>query len=262
MYQPTSDVGRQLIFGYTRSIKNCDRSILDLFSDITIIHDNKIYPVPIVWGSQEKAVIYVFGENFINNEERKEEGLVDRITLPVLALHGTDIEFDASRFIYHEARDYRAGAGDSGLFNQEKRPFDTRFGISKGIPINRNYTLYVWAKYYENLMQIVEQIYLKFSPIAYIRFEGNRWETPVKLTGSASNITEDVGDRQTRILKYSFNLLAESHIQQPIKRDKTVLKIVQKYVVEGDLSVNSEIDTIIEEVEEGETPETINRGEN
>jgi hypothetical protein len=56
-----------------------------------------------------------------------------------------------------------------------------------------------------------------------------------------------------------FNLSAESHIQQPIKRDKTVLKIVEKYVVEGDLSPSAEIDTIIEEVEEGETPETIRR---
>ncbi len=108
-------------------------------------------------------------------------------------------------------------------------------------------------------MQIVEQIYLKFSPIAYLTVEGNRWETPVKMTGSANNVSEEVSDNQSRILKYTFNIMVETHIQQPIKRDKTVLKIVEKYVIEGDLSDSAEIDNLITEVKDGETPETIRK---
>ncbi|GAG77359.1 unnamed protein product, partial [marine sediment metagenome] len=117
-------------------------------------------------------------------------------------------------------------------------------------------TLNVWAKYYENLMQIVEQVIQKFSTIAYIKAEGIPWETPIKMTGSNNNVSDDVGDRGVRLLRYSFGIMAESHVTQPIRRDKTALKITEKYTIMGDLTPGGEIDTLITEAEEGDTPES------
>lgn len=253
MFQPTSEVGRNYIHGYAKCIRNTNLSTVDLFSDVTIIDDNIIYPVPIIWGTQEKAVIYTFGEQFVSNPDRQENGLVDRIRLPIIALSGGDIQFDQSRYTFHEAR-RRGGPTGKGIYNQEKKPFDTVYRFSKGIPVNISYTLTIWAKYYEHLMQMVEQILLKFSPIAYIKPEGIPWETIIKLENSSSNVNDDVGDRQERILKYVFSLTAESYIIQPVKRDKTVLSIKQKYVVLGDLTPSGEIENITEEVEDGEIP--------
>ena len=252
-YQPTSEVGRQYIFGYSKSIRNTNRAVLDLFSDVTILNedDNKIYPIPIIWGTQEKAVIYAFGEQFINNPDRRDAGLVDRIKLPMMALMGGDIPLAAGRYVYHEAK-------RKVSYGQERKPFDVVYRISKGIPVDMSFTLTLWAKYYEHLMQMVEQIIQKFSPIAYINPEGIPWETPVKMTGSSNNVGSDVGDRQVRILKYVFNFIAESHIVQPIRRDKTIHKITQRYVLMGDLAPsNSEIETVTEEIKEGEEPPSL-----
>jgi len=252
-YQPTSKVGRNYIFGYSKCIRNTNKSVMDLFSDITIIHEETIYPVPIIWGTQEKAVIYAFGEQFAANPDRKETGLVDRIRLPMIALTGGDIGLAEDRYIYHQAR-RRGGTSGKGFYGQEKRPYDVVYRFSKGIPVDMSFTLTLWAKYYEHLMQMVEQIFQKFSPIAYIKAEGIPWETPVKITGSSNNVNEDIGDRQVRILKYAFNLTAESHVTQPTRRDKTALKVTQKYVLMGDLVPDNEVETLVDEVEEGETP--------
>ncbi len=264
MYQPTSDVGRRYIFSYARGIRNTDRAVTDLFSDVAILNDKdgKIYPTPIIWGTAEKAALYVFGEQFVNNERRKEQGLVDRIILPIISLHGTGMEFDNTRYVYHEAlRNPTNEIEGMPAYRQEKKPYDTKMRMSKGIPINRSYALNIWTKYNEELSQILEQIYLKFSPIAYISVEGVPWETPVKIEGSANNISEDVADQQVRIFKYSFNLIAETHIAQPIRRDKTVLNITQKFVVADDLYPSEEAETLITQAQEGDTPENLNEGD-
>ncbi len=252
-YQPTSKVGRNYIFGYSKCIRNSNKAMMDLFSDITIMHEETIYPVPIIWGTQEKAVIYAFGEQFAANPDRQEDGLVDRIRLPMIALTGGDIGLAEDRYIYHGAR-RKGGNLGQGSYGQEKKPYDVIYRFSKGIPVDMTFTLTLWAKFYENLMQMVEQIFQKFSTIAYIKAEGIPWETPVKITGSSNNVNDDVGDRQVRVLKYVFNLTAESHITQPIKRDKTALEITQKYVILGDLVPDNEIETLVNKVKEGETP--------
>ena len=72
--------------------------------------------------------------------------------------------------------------------------------------------------------QILEQILLKFSPIAYIRVRGVPWETGVKLDSIANNLDVEPGDQNIRVVKYQFNLTAETYIPQPITRRKAVLK--------------------------------------
>jgi len=253
MFQPASGVGRQYIFGYSKCIRNANLAMMDLFSDILVVNDDQqAYQIPIIFGSQERAIIYAFGEQFVSNPDRQDKGLIDRVRIPMMALKPGDINFNQDRYVYHEAR--RRGNLEQGVYGQEKRPFDVIYQFSKGIPIDIDYTLMVWTKYYEHMMQIVEQILQKFSPIAYIKVEGIPWETAVRLEGSSNNMNDDVEDKQVRILKYNFTLKAESHISQPIKRDKTALKITQKHVILGDLERSSEIETIIEEAGENETP--------
>ena len=73
--------------------------------------------------------------------------------------------------------------------------------------------------------QIVEQVLLKFSPIAYIRVRGVSWETGVKLDSIANNLDTEPGDQNVRVIKFVFNMTAESYIPQPIRREKAVLKM-------------------------------------
>jgi hypothetical protein len=73
--------------------------------------------------------------------------------------------------------------------------------------------------------QILEQVLLKFSPVAYIRIQGvHNWETIVKLDSIANNLDTEPGDQQVRTVKYQFGMTAETFIPQPIVRKKAVLE--------------------------------------
>ena len=98
------------------------------------------------------------------------------------------------------------------------------FGTARGIPIDVGFTLYAWTLYIEDMNQIIEQLLLKFSPIAYIKVRGVPWETGVKLDSIANNLDVEPGDQNIRVVKYQFNLTAETYIPQPITRRKAVLK--------------------------------------
>ena len=95
--------------------------------------------------------------------------------------------------------------------------------------------------------QILEQIILKFSPVAYIKVRGVTWETQVKLDSIANNLEIEPGDQAVRVVKFQFNLTAESYIPQPIVRKKSVLST--KIELTNGLA-EEEIDAIVDRIEE------------
>jgi hypothetical protein len=199
--------------------------MLNLFNDIVVIDENgKAWPIPIIWGTQEKAVQFILADNV-----RKDDSLVvDRIRLPMLAIYNSDIQFDQTRYIYHKALDYLGryrSDGKPGFTINEKFERDTVFGVARGIPVNITYNLMAWTLYLEDMDQIIEQIMLKFSPVAYIRVRGVHWETMVTLDSVANNINFEPGDKQQRVIKYQFNMTTQTYIPQPIVRKKAVLKM-------------------------------------
>lgn len=214
---------RNVICRYAKGIRGCDEALKDMFSDIVVLNeDGKAFPVPIVWGTQERAVAAIMFDNV-----RKDNSLVvDRIRLPLLSIHQSDLQFNQDRYTYHQAtnwlRDIRPDY-KPGFTKQEYKPRDTVFGTARGIPVDLSYTLMAWTLYIEDMNQIVEQIITKFSPIAYIRVRGVQWETAVKLESLANNLETEPGDKNLRVIKYQFNFKAETYIPQPIKREKAVL---------------------------------------
>lgn len=219
-----SKPSRNVVHRYSKSIRACDEAMLDLFNNISVIdEDGKAHKVPIIWGTQEKAVAWILQDN-----TRKDGSLVvERIRLPVLAIYGSGVEFDQSRYLYHRALDYLRDLrpdNKPGFTVKERYERDTVFGVAKGIPINKSYTLIAWTMFMEDIDQILEQIFLKFSPIAYISVRGVKWETTVSLDSVANNVDYEPGDQNQRVIKYEFNLTAKTYIPQPIVRNKSVLK--------------------------------------
>jgi len=215
---------RNTIYRYSKSLRGADEAAMDLFRNIVAIdEDGKAWPVPIIWGTQEKAVAAILQDNV-----RKDNSLVvDRIKLPMLAIHTSDIQFNQQRYIYHKALNYMSSLrtdGKPGFTTNEKYERDTIFGVARGIPVDISYTLYAWTLYIEDMNQILEQIITKFSPIAYIKVRGVPWEIGVKLDSIANNVDVEPGDQNIRVVKYQFNITAETYIPQPIVRKKAVLK--------------------------------------
>jgi len=89
--------------------------------------------------------------------------------------------------------------------------------------------LYAWTRYLEDMNQIIEQIVPKFSSMAYIKVKGIPWEIPVKLDGIGNNLDIEVGDKNQRVIKYQFNMVAETYIPQPITKVPAVLKITTDF---------------------------------
>jgi|LakMenEpi03Aug12_release.lakeMendotaPanAssembly.Ray.scaffolds.fasta_scaffold56521_6 hypothetical protein len=222
--QGMSPPNRNIVYRYAKSIRGTDEAVKDLFKDIVVQDESgKVHNVPIIWGTQEKAVAYILQENM-----RKDESLVvDRIRLPMLAIHSSDFNFNQDRYIYHKAIDYLRNPRDNwrpGFTTSERYERDTVFGVTRGIPVDIGYSLYAWTMYEEDMNQILTQIVTKFSPIAYIRVKGISWEIGVKLTSIANNVDYEPGDKAVRVFKYQFSFTAESFVAQPIVRRKAVLK--------------------------------------
>lgn len=236
------------IYRYSKATRGCDEAMRDLFSNVIVIDEmGKSHKVPIMIAPQEKAVAAMLQENV-----RKDNSLVvDRLQVPLMAIHNTDFSINQERYIYHAAIDHmqylRKDRKPAFTIQEKYHPRDTVFGITRGIPVDISYSLTVWTLYIEDMNQILEQVMTKFSPIAYIQIRGVHWEVCVKLNSIANNMEKEPGDQSLRVLKFEFNMTAESYIPQPIKKNKSVLKMKTEYT---DSTNENDLAQSIERLEE------------
>ncbi len=225
MKKPTTTHDGTVIYRYSKAIRGADEAMKEMFSSLVCIDEiGNVVPVPIIWGTQERAVAHVLQ----NNVRQDSTLVVHRIKLPILSIYNNGISFNQDRYIYHQAIDYFRTLrpdGKPGLTTMENRhERDTVFGVARGIPIDITYQLTAWTLYVEDMNQIVEQVVTKFSPVAYIRVQGvHNWETIVKLDSIANNLESEPGDQQLRVVKFQFGMTVETFIPQPIVRKKAVL---------------------------------------
>ena len=216
---------RQVIYKYWKAIYSVNEAVTELFKDIQVLDiAGDAQPVPIIWGTQEKAVAAIVQTNVKQDTTL----VVNRVKLPMLAIYSSTFSPNQDRYLYHGAIDYLRRYredGKPGLTHSEFNERDTVFGVARGIPLDVGYQITAWTLYLEDMDQIIEQIVRKFSPVAYIRVQGvHNWETIVKLDSISNNINTEPGDQAIRVIKFQFDLTAETFIPQPIVRKKAVLK--------------------------------------
>jgi hypothetical protein len=252
--QGMSPPNRNTVYRYAKSVRGTDEAMRGMFKDLVVLDESgKAHQVPIIWATQEKAVAYILQQNV-----RKDDSLVvDRVRLPMLAIHASGYDFNQNRYVYHKAIDYlrsRRTDWKPGFTDSERYQRDTVFGISRGVPLDISYSLYAWTLYEEDMNQILTQIVTKFSPMAYIRVRGISWEIGVKLDSIANNVNLEPGDKAARVFKYQFDFTAESFVAQPIVRKKAVLKTrieVTDSPEEEDITeVLARLEQAVEELEE------------
>ena len=69
----------------------------------------------------------------------------------------------------------------------------------------------------------------------------------VKLDSIANNLEVEPGDQAIRVIKYEFNMTAQTYIPQPIERKKAVLKMKIDFV---DGMTEEEITEVMARIEE------------
>lgn len=237
------------VYRYSKALRGCDEAMQEMFNNLVVLDEQgRAHRVPIIWGTQEKAVAAILQQNVRQDNST----VVDRIRLPMLAIHSTGEQFAPERYVYHKAVNWlRDDLGRPGFAIKERVDRDTVFGVAKGIPINKSYTLYAWTLYREDMNQIVEQVISKFSLLAYIRVRGVSWEIGVKLDDIGNNIEVDPGDQAINVYKYQFNMTAETYVPQPLIREKAALKVKTSFVDHvDDASIRRVIDRLEEAVKE------------
>jgi hypothetical protein len=245
----TSDPDRGVINRYPQSLRGTDMAMKDLFSSIIVLDvEGKDHTVPIIWGTQEKAVAAI-----LQASVRKDNSLIaDRIPLPIMSIYASEYTFDEKRYTYEEVtRSFPRPDGKPGSTVNEQFERDTVLSFSRGIPLNIGYTLTAWTTYIADMMQILTQIKLIIPKMTYIKVSGVHWEIPVTMTSISNNLNVDVGDTEFRTIKYQFSLMAETYLPQPIIRKKAVLKTVVDMVDAVDPNdIKAVISTDIKSVEE------------
>ncbi len=209
---------RETVFRYSRALRGANEAMLDLFRNIKVLdEDGGAHVVRTQWASQEKAVAALLQDNY----RKDPTAVVDRIRLPMLALYASGHALDMRRFTYQRNVSWLPWldcALRNGFVQQEKAERDTIFGVTRGLPVDISYTLYAWTLYQEDMDQILEQVMLRFSPVAYLNIRGVWWEVIVTMDGMENNLNPEVGDKKQRVLKYQFRMTAKSYLPQPIIR--------------------------------------------
>jgi hypothetical protein len=241
-----------VIYRYGKSIRGTDEAMRDMFRDVVVLDENgKAHNVPCFWGTQEQAVAVILQENVRQDNST----VVDRIRLPMLAIHQQSCDFNQQRYTYHKAvdylRDYKNNWRPGFAIREGRHERDTVFGVTRGIPVDIGYTLYAWTMYEEDMDQILTQVITKFSPMAYIRVRGISWEIGVKLNSIANNINYEPGEKTQRVIKYQFEFTAESFVTQPIVRKKSVLKTKVEMVNSNNEDEITEVISRLEEAVKG-----------
>lgn len=237
---------RQYIPRYSKAIDGCDEAMKDLFSNLIVLDDDgRPHPIPIIWASQERAIAWIVQDN-----ARKDKSLVlDRIRLPMLSIWGGEFSMDPARYTYHMARyiPRDANGKPSAVINEGRHAKDTVFGFTRGLPVNRTFTLYAWTSFQADMNQIIEQVVKRSFPETNIRIRGVTWESTVKLESMSNNLNIEVGDKAKRVLKFQFNLSVQTYIPQDIARYKAVLQTSVDMFNSSELDEITEVYTRLEE---------------
>ena len=251
---------RSVIYRYAQGFRSIDEAVKKLFENVVVYDEQgKVFRVPIMWGSQERAVAAILQTNV----RKDNSGVVDRVVLPFMSVYTSSYAFPRERFISEMAVDYFRGtkhldnlgrpigspAGSPSFTHQERiSPYDTILGVTRGIPVDLGYTLTIWAKFWQDMNQILNQVVTKFNPLAYIRIQGvTLWESTVRIDSVSNNLDTEPGDMNNRVFKFQISLTAESYVPQPIVRRKAVLKTETEIV---DNTSDLDIANIIARIEE------------
>jgi hypothetical protein len=201
--------------GYTRYFRRLDKVVMTCFVGMKVVDDKLVpYNIPVVLGTMEKIVYSVYGES----APRNDDGQPKKVRLPIIGLIPGSVDMDLDRYTYHEAMTWER-------YVSERRPNDVVLGETIGIPIVRPYTVVVLTRYYEDHMQLVDQILQRFSPTMEVRVAGNFFESTIEYGGSSSNFSETTPEDSLRLYRTEVTISVKGWLPQPLRREKTTLGI-------------------------------------
>jgi hypothetical protein len=201
------------MFGYyyNQNLRKLVVAFGSLFSNIEITHtdpDTSLptnIRVPVHYSSQEKFIQRLLQPSSITPGTRIE------LQVPIISFNMNSIAADPGRRLSRFIQNNNVGQGCGGSGS----------GISNQIPVNVSFSLFVYTRHTDDMLQIIEQIMPYFVPEHVVTLDMNAVQSDMQIPiiMVSNNLTERYeGDFSSRRLNVaSFQFLAKSWIFGEIK---------------------------------------------
>ena len=208
---------------YYASIRAVSLALCDVFTDLTVKKIdsngnvlNSTIDVPLKYGLKEKFYLWL-------NDKKQE------IQFPVMALHQTQLQYDANRATSKLEKFYPANTTNNKQSLTE---------FLNPAPWKFSYTLSIASKFAIETDQILEQILPFFNPFIIIKVQlpEINFEYDAKvILGTVSPENQTTIDMDgTRNILWTLELTVDSWLFKPIKDVNTINKIIIDYISDSE----------------------------
>lgn len=169
--------------------RKTSRELLNIFSDAQIIgSDNEVQPVTVSYANYERAIAMLFKTR--------------NLTLPQMTLAISDTVEDFERRKPNTDIEF-------WTIRDKKSMRSTRVAAMSPKAVKVSYQLNLWARYVEDMNQLIEYVMNKFRPQLRV---GTDFLTnaPAFITAVSDNSTLTVPDREDRIIKKTVTFEVET----------------------------------------------------
>lgn len=198
-------------YTYNQNLRKVVVGFGSLFSEMMVRHanpDDENNPfqirVPITYAPQEKFIRRLLETSSINDGTRIET------QLPRLSYMMTSVTSDPNR------RRSKANITKTMTSSGGQCTGATGNFVMQEVPVNINFSLFIYTRHLDDTLQIAEQVIAQFNPdhIISLNMNSAQTNTTIPITMVSNNITErydgDFGNRRINIS--SFNFLAKAYI--------------------------------------------------
>lgn len=202
---------------YNKSLRKLVVGFGSLFNEITVQHanpDNINNPttirVPITYAPQEKFIRRLLEPSSIQDGTRIET------QLPKMSYIMSSLTVDPSR---RRSKSTAIKSYDASAVGCDQ---SSGSEITEEIPVNVNFSLFIYTRHVDDTLQIIEQIIPYFNPdhVISLSFNSARQNINIPLLMVSNNISEradgDFGSRRLNVS--SINFLAKSYIYGPVRQ--------------------------------------------
>lgn len=198
-------------YTYNQNLRKVVVGFGSLFSEMMVKHanpDDENNPlqirVPITYAPQEKFIRRLLETSSINDGTRIET------QLPRLSYMMTTVTPDPNR------RRSKVNTTKTMASSEGECTGSTANFVMQEVPVNINFSLFIYTRHLDDTLQVAEQIIAQFNPdhIISLNMNGAQQNVKIPITMVSNNITErydgDFGNRRINIS--SFNFLAKAYI--------------------------------------------------
>jgi|ETNvirnome_6_100_1030635.scaffolds.fasta_scaffold01031_3 hypothetical protein len=201
------------------------KALLRAFNDVRILDgEGKLKEVPIWYGNAERAIAKIYEGRNLN--------------LPAMTVTIQTIDEDTDRRRPDFNIEFRT-------HYDTKHKLAQRYAWTAPKAVTLTFNINLWAKYLEDMNQLVEYLQLKFRPHYRVQTPFNDY-TPAFLGAISDNSAYEAPDTEERILKKSASITLDTYVPS------------RQYLIasNGDIELFN-FDVEIEEVNDGTTYESL-----